>query len=575
MLKEHISMKTKKLLYAAIPALTISLLVGCNKPKEVIPDSREREPATEIGDIINAWTDKLDSKELPLGLSSAYSQGQIIEGFGNEDNQSLYFEVQHLAKKNYLGSDLVSNIYFKDDDAGNGDIVSLCVYVPSDANIASLQLEVFTSGMSTSFKSDVLNIDESNSDQWNRLVVTFDTLETLGAIRLNYKLVDEAYLASFYVDDIETILGEETVKTDYVSNDESLYQAYEQFFKVGTCMPSRLFNNSMIRKIIKENFNSVTAENEAKPERVLVQESSQRLEKDEELNEITDCSITIKPFEKVYDWCEAHHIGVRHHTFVWFDQTPAWFFKKGYKDNADYVSKEVMIKRMENFIRKSLEVVNARWPGLVYAIDVSNEAIQNGNIRTKDNNNQNPNNWYQTIGKDFVYYAFKFARQYADEGQKLYYNDYSYDYDTNNCKYAVNTLLKQAIAEQLIDGVGIQGHTDSDQNMDAFITNAKMIKQKGLECQITELDITINGTSTSEYNKQKRAYSNLLTKVLKNNISGATNITAVVVWGVVDDASWKSSQNPLLFTKNYGKKPAYYGFLEAVQPYLVQDEAVE
>ena len=95
-----------------------------------------------------------------------------------------------------------------------------------------------------------------------------------------------------------------------------------------------------------------------------------------------------------------------------------------------------------------------------------------------------------------------------------------------------------------------------------------MIKAKGLECQVTELDITVNGTSTSDYNKQKKAYSTLLTKVLKNNISGATNITAVIVWGVVDDASWKSSQNPLLFTKNYGKKPCYYGFLEAVQPYL-------
>ena len=44
----------------------------------------------EIGDIINAWTDKLDSKELPLGLSNAYSKGQIIEDFGNEDNQFCF-----------------------------------------------------------------------------------------------------------------------------------------------------------------------------------------------------------------------------------------------------------------------------------------------------------------------------------------------------------------------------------------------------------------------------------------------------------------------------------------------------
>ena len=560
-------MNNKKLLFAVLPALSISFLTGCNK-KQQSQEDRQREPATEIGDIINAWTDKLDYTEIPLAPVNSYCTGMIIEDFGNEDNQSLYYEVQHANKKDYIGSDVLKTPYFSDEDAGNGDIISLYVYVPTDSNIDSLQLEAFTSGMSTSFKSDLLKIDETNSDQWLRLMVVFDTLETLGAIRLNYNLVNTSYTASFYVDDISTILGEETVKTNYEYKDESLYKAYEDYFKIGTCMPSMLFGNTMIRQIIKDNFNSVTAENEAKPERILAQDSCQKLEKDPELNEITEVAITTKPFEKVYDWCEAHHIGVRHHTFVWFDQTPGWFFRKGYADNGAYVSQEVMLKRMENFIKKSLEIVNKRWPGLVYAIDVANEAIQNGKVRTKDNNNQNPNNWTETVGQDFVYYAFKFAREYAMENQKLFYNDYSYDYDTNNCKFAVNTLLKKAIEENLIDGVGIQGHTDSDQTMEAFITNAKLIQSKGLECQITELDITINGTSTSEYNKQKKAYKTLMTKVLDNNLNGNTNITAVVVWGVVDDASWKRSQNPLLFDKNYGKKPAYYGMLEAVEPYL-------
>ena len=54
-----------------------------------------------------------------------------------------------------------------------------------------------------------------------------------------------------------------------------------------------------------------------------------------------------------------------------------------------------------------------------------------------------------------------------------------------------------------------------------------------------------------------------MNKVLKSNAEEKTNITAVVVWGVVDDASWKRSQYPLLFNQNYGKKPAYYGMLEA------------
>ena len=136
-------------------------------------------------------------------------------------------------------------------------------------------------------------------------------------------------------------------------------------------------------------------------------------------------------------------------------------------------------------------------------------------------------------------------------------------------------MLKQAIEEELIDGVGIQGHIDSGSNLDVLINDAKMIKEKGLECQITELDITTNGTSTSELNKQKKAYKDLLTKVLQNNAEEKTNITAVVVWGLTDDTSWKRNQNPLLFTSEYAKKPAYYGFLEAIECMQTAEEEVE
>ena len=36
--------------------------------------------------------------------------------------------------------------------------------------------------------------------------------------------------------------------------------------------------------------------------------------------------ISPKPFERIYDWAAENNIGVRHHTFVWYSQTPAWFF---------------------------------------------------------------------------------------------------------------------------------------------------------------------------------------------------------------------------------------------------------
>ncbi len=551
----------KHFLCSVVSLLSLSFLVACNSNKNT---TSEKPKPIEIGDTVKEWRTNYDLDSLPLGLADTNSKGEIVKDFGNYDNSSLKYEVKKSSNM-YLGSDLLEEPYFVEDDAKNGDIISLYVYVPSEGNISSLQLEVFPSSMNNSIKSDLLEIDSSLEQSWNRLMISFDTLETLGAIRLNYQIADGADSATFFVDNINITLGEETVKTGYEYNEESLYKAYEPYLKVGTCMSGRMLANTELRKITQHNFNSITAENEGKPEQILDQTACQELAKTDE----TQVAIRTSPFEKIYNYAEAHHIGVRHHTFVWFDQTPQWFFRKNYDPNGAVVSKSVMVARMENFIKTALETINSRWPGLVYAIDVSNEGVQNGGIRKKDNNNVNPNYWYETIGDDFVYYAFKFARQYAAEGQELYYNDYAFDYDTNNCKFALNTLLKDAIAEELIDGVGIQGHLDTNNfSLDAVMKDAEMIKEKGLKCQITELDITVNSESTADLNNQKNAFKRLGTRVLESNASGKTEINAIVFWGIRDDMSWKRNQHPLLFNADYAKKPAYYGFLEAVEEYL-------
>ena len=549
----------KRLLCAVIPFLTASLLLGCKKGNQ--PEESKEPKPLEIGDTVKEWTSSKDSNELPLGMANKNSQGEIVNDFGHEDNSALKYEVAYTAKEAYLGSDLLEKPYFTEDDAKNGDIISLFVYVPENSNLTSLQMEVFPISMNNSLKSNILTVTDDNINTWIRLMVSFDTLETLGAIRLNYKVANDGYTAGFYVDDINITLGEETVKTEYQYNDESLYKTYEDYFKVGTCMSNQMMRNTEFRRILKDNFNSVTAENEGKPQYILDQEASQQLAKSDE----TQVAITTAPFEKMYSYCEANHIKVRHHTLVWFDQTPQWFFRKGYTDRGAVVSKEIMLQRMENFIKNVFETLNNRWPGLVYAVDVANEAVQNGQVRKTDNNGANPNYWYQTIGGDFVYYAFKYSRQYAAEGQALYYNDYAYDYETSNCRFAVNTLLKQAIEENLIDGVGIQTHLSTDAKVDNIITDAKMIHEKGLACQLTEIDVTTSGNSKTIFNNQGTYYKNLVTKVLKANQEGQTNINALILWGITDNNSWRRGQYPLLFNDNYGKKPAYYGFLDAIE----------
>lgn len=556
----------KHFLCSVVSLLSLSFLVACNSNKNTT--SEEPKPL-EIGDTVKEWRSSNDLDALPLDVADKNSKGEIVKDFGNYDKSSLKFEVKDAANM-YLGSDLVDTPYFTEDDAKNGDIISLYVYAPSDGNISSFQLEVFPISMNNSIKSDLLTITSDIEDTWRELTVSFDTLETLGAIRLNYRIADSLNPASFYVDNINITLGEETVKTAYEFNDESLYKAYEPYFKVGGCLSTRMFRNTEIRKMVKDNFNSITAENEGKPEQILDQDACKELAKTDE----TQVAIKTAPFEKIYDWCAKNNIGVRHHTFVWFDQTPQWFFKKGYDANGAVVSKSTMLARMENFIKTTIETINERWPGLVYAIDVSNEAVQNGAVRKTNNYGSSPNYWYETIGEDFVYYAFKYARQYAEVDQELYYNDYAYDYETSNCKFALETLLKDAIAEELIDGVGIQGHLDmNNYSLDSVIKDAEMIKEKGLKCQITELDITVNGNSESVFNNQKNAYKQLATRVLEGNASGKTEVNAIVFWGVTDNMSWRGSQYPLIFNENYSKKPAYYGFLEAVQEMYPAEES--
>lgn len=558
-------MKQKKFFYCAVlPALTISLLTGCSQnPKESIPiiiDDDEDTPL-EIGDTVKEWKSDAYFKALPIDIpTDVAGTSAIAKDFGHDDTCSLSYQLKASGEKGYISSAGTKEAFFSEEDAKNGDIVSLYVYLPEDHNIASLQLELHSIAYSSGWNSsseDVIEgsktlINDQDVGKWFRIEQSFDSLYTFGSVRLNFTPIDATKDVKFFVDDIHIMYGAETVKTGYESNEESLYQTYEDYFKVGCCMSSSMLQNTTLRKIAKEQFNSLTAENEGKPEHVLDKAACQAL------SDKSEVVITVEPFEKIYDFCEANHIAVRHHTFVWYSQTPGWLFTEDYSDNGKQASRELMLKRMDSFMKETFTAINDRWPGLVYAFDIVNEAVGNGGAGYNKNNK-----WFDTIGEDFVYQAFKCAYQYKEEDQELYYNDYDFDYNTDNCTFALNGFLKDAIEDGYIDGVGIQGHIDCD-NIRQDIAAAKLIKEKGLKCQITELDITTNSTSEEGLQKQKKAYKDLVSQILKLNESGETEVNAIVVWGIVDNLSWKSGQNPLLFDSNYTKKPAYYGFLEAI-----------
>lgn len=519
--------------------------------------SSEIPVGPQIGDVIKKWSSEVDYPGIPLDTPSNYEGGRgykEIIAHGREDNESLSYDLYcgdyH---KGYIANNIASYPYFNKRDVKNGYIISLYTYVMPGGNVESFRLQAQSTNYADELYGVEVPVGQDGEGIWKRITVSFDSVDDFKGFKLHYTVKDPNKVASFLVDDIEVTIGSPTVTEHKEPANESLYKLYEDDFKVGTCLSSYSLNSSTIKNLTTTHFNSITAENEGKPEHTLDQAACQKLAK----TNPAGVAIKTSSFESIYNWAEANHIKVRHHTFVWHNQTPAWFFNEDYQENGKMVSKELMLKRLENYIQVTLDAFNDKWPGLVYAIDVANEAIDYGTVR------KNKNKWYDTLGSEYVYYAMKYAHMHKKPWQDLYYNDYSYDFVSNNCSYALNTLLKKAISEKLVDGLGIQGHLITSANMDTIIKDAKMIYEKGLKCQITELDIGINDTTKDSYEKQEASYSSLITKILKAHKNKEANINAIVLWGVSDNYSWRNDEYPLLFDGSFNKKPAYYAFYNA------------
>ena len=344
--------------------------------------------------------------------------------------------------------------------------------------------------------------------------------------------------------------------TDSKSEAKTLKEAFDGDFKVGVTTTSGYLSEEDRVTQIKENFNSITMENEMKPESLLDWEGSEK-------SKDGMPAIKEETLEKALKAAQEAGIPLRGHTLVWHSQTPEWFFCKKYDPSKGYVDKATMKKRMESYIKQVLSYCKENYPGVVYAWDVVNEAVgDDGNYRTESM-------WYETYG-DFSYItdAFTFARKYAEEGTKLFLNDYNeYMAQKRDLLYAKVVELHDA---GILDGVGMQSHWDMDfPSVDLFETALeKYASIDGIEIQLTEIDMHNNDDSEEGLKKQAERYKEFFDVITKMKREGTANITSVTFWGLKDGESWLSGMKgetsyPLLFTDDMEKKPCYDSILEA------------
>ncbi len=377
---------------------------------------------------------------------------------------------------------------------------------------------------------------------------------------------DNIYVDDFSIEAVPVVPIQEDIA--------SLSDVYSQYFKIGTAItPSNLSSPSFMNLVQKHFDDSLTAGNEMKPDALLDRAAS--IEAGE-----TNPQVTLAKAKSFLNYARDNNIPVRGHTLVWHSQTPDWFFKEGYADDGEWVTKDVMLERMENYIKNVFAALEEEYPTVnIYAYDVVNEAwTDQGTPRTAGEQGQNGSSnsaWVQVFGDNsFIEPAFEYARKYAPEGCKLYYNDYN-EYMTQKTTAIVEmaTSLKE---KGLIDGIGMQSHLDARSGSDAFPSiNAyekavAAFAETGLDIQVTELDVTIPGSADTNLEVQAQYYSDILDICVKY----ADYISAVVFWGVTDDQSWRASQYPLIFDAGFQAKPAYYSIIDGID-YEIPEETTQ
>lgn len=329
---------------------------------------------------------------------------------------------------------------------------------------------------------------------------------------------------------------------------QGLKDTYKDYFSVGVSVNMGNLNTKRNPKdmdIILANYNSITAENDFKPQSVQPQEGQWNFDN----------------ADAIADFCRENGIKLRGHCLVWYSQVGRWMFQDkdadGKNVNAD---KEKLYERMKTHITTVMQ----RYSDIIYCWDVVNEAVSD-----RDDEILRPSSWVQISGGDeFIRKAFEYAHE-ADPNALLYYNDYNAAVPEKRDKI-YNMIKEMKEAGVPIDGIGMQGHLSiyepSLEDIEAAIVKYSEIVD---HIQITELDIRLNREIGGNLNMNRQGeeltaereqmfndkYAGLF-EVLRRH---ADVIDVVTFWNVSDRDTWLGTTNyPLLFDKDGNPKDAYY-----------------
>jgi len=350
----------------------------------------------------------------------------------------------------------------------------------------------------------------------------------------------ESTIGAFYNDPgVDEMADKKSLK--YYANQNGKY--------IGTAIS--LYKNDLTDSSLPETeavgfqFNMLVAENEMKPEAFGGK----------------DGKFVFTNANKLVNFAVRKKMVMRGHCLVWNQQSPEWISSDGGKTNDRNWTREEALAIMKSHITNVMQ----QYKGKVREWDVVNECLDDNQsaVRTNPGAYELKKNcvWQQAIGDDYVDSAFVYAHQ-ADPDAVLYLNDYGVEFQ-GKAKTAAfyNLAVRMKNAGIPIDGVGLQCHFSIGDVDSVMLDNTvRRFEEAGLLCIFTELDMGIPDTSEKNLEEQARSYR-IITDIMLNH----DNCPSMVIWGLKDNNSWRETSNPLLFTAQLDKKPAYYAVRSALR----------
>jgi len=335
----------------------------------------------------------------------------------------------------------------------------------------------------------------------------------------------------------------------------SIKDVYEDYFPVGSIMNPVDFNDEHRTNMLKKHFALLTAENAMKPD--YAYDAARNFDFADE-----DALV-----QKAID----EGFLIHGHVLVWHSQSPSWLHSN---PDGSPLDRDTALHNLRTHVKTVVEHFGQTFGDNIISWDVVNEAVDDGKLANPEDweSTLRESGWFKAIGPDFIYEAFKAAREVIDQNgwkTELYYNDYN---DDNQSKMTAITNMVKALNERyaretnnpnkkLIDGIGMQAHYTINTNPENVRASIEKIIGIGVKVGITELDIGAGngGTITQEQAiKQGQLYAQLF-QLYKEY---ADHITRVTFWGLDDASSWRSEGSPLLFDARLQAKPAYYAVID-------------